>query len=107
VTERPVVTFRQYQVELGKRIQKARWLLGWSQLTAAEKADLDYRYYRRLEAGKVNPRLETLYHLAHALNRRASELIDVEPAPRGSVPLAEATAEPPPTGRPPKQRRRR
>jgi transcriptional regulator with XRE-family HTH domain len=99
------VTFRQYQRAVGERIRKARWLAGWTQRRAAEEADLDFRYYCDLERGAGNPKLETLFRIARALNRRASELIEVEPPPREYVALDDAEAKPPRTGRPPKRRR--
>lgn len=105
------MTFRQFQRAVGARIRRARWLAGLTQLKAAEKADIDERYYRRLEAGDVNAQLDTLFKLARALGRSASELIDVEQRPSGQLSLAEAEeaarANRPRTGRPAKPRGRR
>jgi transcriptional regulator with XRE-family HTH domain len=102
------VDFDEYRVKVGLRIRKARWLLQLTQTQAATQADVDFRYYCELERGlALNPSLEVLHKIASALDRRVSELLDVEPAPRNSVSLSDAVARRPRTGRPPKNRPRR
>ena len=48
---------------------------GWSLRKLAEKADVHYVSLVRLEAGRFDPRLSTLYKLAKALNVTVGELI--------------------------------
>jgi transcriptional regulator with XRE-family HTH domain len=55
-----------------KRIREKR---GLTQVQAAEKAEIDPRYYPRIERGEINITLETLYKIVKALKVKASDIL--------------------------------
>lgn len=100
------MTFRQFQRQLGRRVQKARWIAGWTQAEAADRIGLNFRYYCDLERYGANVTLETLFKIAEAYDRRVSDFTDVETAKRGELGEANTGVKPPKRGRKPKVRRR-
>jgi transcriptional regulator with XRE-family HTH domain len=68
-----------------QRVKRIRQHLGQSQEEFAENADLKYKHYQSIEAGrKVDLRLSTLEKLAKACRLELSELLDfrTDPLPR-------------------------
>ncbi len=78
---------------LGANIRRRRKRNGWTQAEAAEEAELELRYFQRIERGLASPSLRTLVDIAEAL--------DCEPAAL----LRPCRISPRPTGRPPKRKR--
>ncbi len=64
------------------RIRALREAHGLTQETFAERADLSYKHYQQVEAGrKFDIRLSTLIKMADALNLTLCELVDFDVAP--------------------------
>ena len=64
------------------RIRALREAHGLTQETFAERADLSYKHYQQVEAGrKFDIRLSTLIKMADALDLTLRELVDFERAP--------------------------
>lgn len=57
----------ELQVKIGKRIIKLREELGWTQADLARACMKDRQAIEKLENGKVNTTLYTLYELAVAM----------------------------------------
>jgi transcriptional regulator with XRE-family HTH domain len=66
---------------LGQRIRELRVAKGLTQWEMAERG-LSYKYYQRIEAGKVNLTLNSLEKLATALDVAVGELFCFPFAPR-------------------------
>lgn len=62
--------------DLAKKVKELRTKKGYSQEELAEQAQLNLRTIQRIEAGKTEPRGDTLKRLALALEVPADELID-------------------------------
>lgn len=56
---------------LGNNLHRLRKAAGWTQAEAAERADIDLRYYQKCEHGEANASLTTICKLARGF--------DVEP----------------------------
>ncbi len=95
-------TFRQ---RVGARIQRARWMRGWTQADAAYEVGMTFRYFAEIERGRRNPTLDVLFAIARKLRVRVADLVDVEPGPR--VDLDAMKLSPPKTGRKPTREPRR
>lgn len=63
--------------KLGKRLRQLREQKRLSQEELAFKAKLSVYYISRIERGKANPSLETVFSLAKAIGISASSLIDL------------------------------
>lgn len=64
------------------RIRALREAHGLTQETFAERADLSYKHYQQVEAGrKFDIRLSTLIKMADALGLTLRELVDFETSP--------------------------
>lgn len=61
---------------LGQRIVALRAKKGWSQAQLARESDKSPQAIEKLENGKVNPTLFSLYEIAKALDVPLSTLID-------------------------------
>jgi len=61
------VNKEELQVKIGKRIIKLREELGWTQADLARACMKDRQAIEKLENGKVNTTLYTLYELAVAM----------------------------------------
>lgn len=55
-----------------KRIREKR---GLTQVEAAEKAEIDPRYYPRIERGEINITLDTLFRIVKALKVEAGDIL--------------------------------
>lgn len=63
---------------LGARIKELRKRAGLSQDQLAEKVGIEAKYLSRIEVGKRYPSLETLEHIADALQVEMKELFDFQ-----------------------------
>lgn len=61
---------------LGARIKELRKRSGLSQDQLAEKVGIEAKYLSRIEVGKRQPSIETLEHIADALQVEMKELFD-------------------------------
>lgn len=86
-----------FRKRVARRIQRARWRLGWTQADAAHRVGLTFRYFAEVERAKRNPTLDVLLSIARGLKVRVADLVDVESGPR--VDLDRLDVHPPPTGR--------
>ena len=70
------MTFSAYQKNVGRNIQKAR---KQRELTQEKMAafGFNYRYFQKLEGGKVNPTLKTLWELSKVLKCSISNFTKV------------------------------
>lgn len=64
--------------KVGAKIKKKRIESGHSQLNFAALLNIEDSALRRIEAGKTNPTLKTLYRIANALNLTICDLLKVE-----------------------------
>lgn len=58
------MAFRKYLRKVGHRIKAARIKCGLRQIDVEERIGLPCRHYQKIEAGRVNVTLETIYKLA-------------------------------------------
>ncbi|KFE99898.1 transcriptional regulator [Chryseobacterium formosense] len=65
---------------VGKRIKEMRIQKGISQadLVGKMRGEIDPTNISRIEAGRTNPTVYTLYRISEALEVKLSELIDIE-----------------------------
>ena len=61
--------------KIGKRIVELRTQKGWSQSDLARASDKDRQSIEKLENGKVNPTLYTLFEISKVLKVSLSELV--------------------------------
>ena len=68
--------------QVGKKVQKIRTLRGLSQVDLVGKMEgnIDTTNISRIESGRTNPTLLTLYRLAQALEVPISELVSFDDA---------------------------
>ncbi|WP_297890967.1 helix-turn-helix transcriptional regulator [uncultured Capnocytophaga sp.] len=68
--------------QVGKKVQKIRTLKGLSQVDLVGKMEgnIDTTNISRIESGRTNPTLLTLYRLAQALEVPISELVSFDDA---------------------------
>ena len=68
--------------QVGKKVQKIRTLKGLSQVDLVGKMEgnIDTTNISRIESGRTNPILLTLYRLAQALEVPISELVSFDDA---------------------------
>lgn len=64
-----------YIKALGKRIQELRKERGMTQLDLATRAEMEENALQRLEAGRTNPTIKTLWRVSRALNVDVPELL--------------------------------
>jgi len=57
----------QLQIKIGTRIKELRSNKGWNQSDLARACEKDRQAIEKIENGKVNPTLFTLYQIANAL----------------------------------------
>jgi transcriptional regulator with XRE-family HTH domain len=66
----------QLNILFGKAVKIRRMKKGWSLEKLSEKSDVSVNTISKIERGKVNPRLTTLYKLANGLNlKNPNELL--------------------------------
>ena len=63
--------------KIGERIKKLRLEKGISQQELAVKLDYEKSNMSRLESGRINPRITTLYNVASALKIPLAELLSI------------------------------
>jgi putative transcriptional regulator len=64
--------------KIGQRIVDLRTKKGWTQSDLARASSKDRQAIEKLENGKVNPTLYTLYEIAKALEISLTSLIDLK-----------------------------
>lgn len=62
---------------LGNRVREVRMSKGMTMEALADAAGIDYQQVSRVESGKVNATVSTIYEIALALKVPFSELFDV------------------------------
>jgi transcriptional regulator with XRE-family HTH domain len=67
--------FSRYTSQVAAAIRQTRLAHGDTQEEAAHKAGLSVRAYTRLESGKQNPTLETLYSVAEAFETTPGDIL--------------------------------
>ncbi len=55
------------RVQIGKRFKEARQKKNLSQVEVANKVDLHFNYYARIERGDANPSLDVLLKISKVL----------------------------------------
>lgn len=68
----------QLQQKIGNRIRELRESKGISQQNLAAVCNFEKANLSRIEAGRTNPTVSTLYKISQALGITISELVDVE-----------------------------
>jgi putative transcriptional regulator len=71
------VTKDKLNALIGQRIIALRSKKGWSQADLAREADKSPQAIEKIENGKVNPTVYSLYEIAKALDVSLSVLVDV------------------------------
>jgi putative transcriptional regulator len=66
-------------IAIGNRIVELRLQKGWSQSELAHQCGKDKQALERIENGKINPTIYTLWEIANALEIDLSELTKVNP----------------------------
>ncbi len=96
--------FDAFVKQVGANLRRARWAANKTQEQVAAEV-LTFRLLAELERGRGNPTLHTLFLLAQELDVAVKDLVDVEPAKPGRIPLKERKAVQPRRGRKPVPRR--
>lgn len=65
----------EIQKKIGERIVELRTQLGWSQADLARACGKDGQAIEKLENGKVNPTVYSLYEIAKALETTVAKII--------------------------------
>lgn len=65
----------EIQKKIGERIIELRTQLGWSQADLARACGKDRQAIEKLENGKVNPTVYSLYEVAKALETTVAKII--------------------------------
>jgi transcriptional regulator with XRE-family HTH domain len=68
----------ELQQKIGNRIRELREAKGVSQQNLAAACNFEKANLSRIEAGRTNPTISTLYRISQALGITISELVDVE-----------------------------
>ena len=68
----------QLQQKIGQRIRELRESKGITQQDLAAACNFEKTNMSRIEAGRTNPTLSTLYKISQALEITISELVNVE-----------------------------
>lgn len=68
----------QIQINVGNRIRQLRESKGISQQVLAAMCNFEKGNMSRIEAGRTNPTIYTLYKISQALEVKISELIDID-----------------------------
>ena len=67
----------QIQINIGNRIRLLRESKGISQQVLAAMCNFEKGNMSRIESGRTNPTIYTLYKISQALEVKISELIDI------------------------------
>ena len=65
----------ELKAQIGKRLIELRSKKGWSQSDFARACNKDRQAIEKLENGKVNPTIYSLYEIAEVLEMSLSELL--------------------------------
>lgn len=68
----------QLQIIIGEKIRSIRESKGITQQDLAAACNFEKANMSRIEAGRTNPTISTLYKIGQALGVKVSELVDVE-----------------------------
>jgi transcriptional regulator with XRE-family HTH domain len=68
----------ELQQKVGQRIRELRESKGVSQQNLAAICNFEKANLSRIEAGRTNPTVSTLYKISQALEIKLTELVDVE-----------------------------
>lgn len=71
----PDILHAEAKTRLGKAVKRLRLALSLSQEELGLRIDADQAYISRIEAGRLNPTLESLSELAHALEVEMKALL--------------------------------
>ena len=71
------MTRNELQNKIGNRIIEVRTQKGWSQSDLARACDKDRQSIEKIENGKVNPTIFTLYEISEALSVKLTELVEI------------------------------
>lgn len=63
---------------IGRKIQEVRKIRGVAQQDLAARCNFEKSNMSRIEAGRSNITIETLYNISRSLGVKMSELVDVE-----------------------------
>lgn len=63
---------------VGLKIREIRESKDMSIMTLADKLDIEYNNMIRIEKGRTNPTLGTLFSIAQALNMKLTDIVNVE-----------------------------
>ena len=69
------MTKEELKERLGKRIVELRKAKGWSQADLARACGKDRQAMEKLENGKVNPTIYTLFEVAHGLGFSSARIM--------------------------------
>lgn len=72
------MTKDQLKVNIGKRIIELRTQKGWSQSDLARACEKDRQAIEKMENGKVNPTLYSLYEISKALEEPLHQLVNFD-----------------------------
>jgi len=64
--------------KIGSKIREIRESKNMSIMELADKLDIEYNNMIRIEKGRTNPTLGTLYRISHALDIKLVDIVDVE-----------------------------
>ena len=67
--------FDEYIAEIGARLRRRRLAAGLSLRTLGLMVDVHYNQLQRIEQGKVNPSLHTLYRISEGLGIDLADLL--------------------------------
>ena len=65
-------------IKVGLRIRELRIYQNISIQELSDKLDIEYNNLIRIEKGRTNPTLGTLYKISQILNVKLTEIVDVE-----------------------------
>ncbi|TGD57512.1 helix-turn-helix domain-containing protein [Flavobacterium humi] len=74
-----VLTKKEFQILVGKRIRQLREERNLSQTELANLCEFERSNMNRIEAGNINPSAFVLYSISLKLNVDASELLNFKP----------------------------
>lgn len=67
--------YSKYLRQVGRNIRSARVRRGLRQVDVEAEIGLEYKHYQKIEGGKVNVSLETLYRLSKFYRVKVEELV--------------------------------
>lgn len=73
-----MITIEKLQIKVGQRIKQLRNERGITAQDLAAACNFETSNMSRIEAGKTNLTLKTLYKIAYALETTVAELVNVE-----------------------------